>query len=139
MILFMVFGVVYTALTWYHGNTKIETNPDLMDGFIMGTYVILVLSILLALFFPIMGLFTNFRKSSKMLIAFVGLVVLFLIVYALASGTPPDAKAAELYEKMHVSATGSKLVGAGLMLTYILAGVAVLVMIFASVRTVLKK
>lgn len=139
MILFMVFGVIYTALTWYYGNTKIEENPDLMNGFLQGTYILIVITLLLALAFPIISLLTDFKKSIPILLSIIGLVVLFIIAYAVASGTAADARGVELFEKLHVGPRESKVIGGGLILTYILVGVAVVATIASSVMSAFKK
>ena len=139
MILFMVFGVLFTVLTLYYGTTKIEADPDLMNPFLSGTYVILIITVLFALAFPVMALFSDFRAKSRMLLAFAGLIIVFFISYALASGTPEGAKAIQLFDKHGLGTVGSKMIGGGLILTYILVGAAVLATIYASFSTMFKK
>ena len=139
MILFMVFGVIYTALTWYYGNTKIEENPNLMDGFLNGTYIIFAITFLLALAFPILGLVKNFKKSIPILLSVAGLVILFFIAYSVASGVAADARGMELFEEMKVGKIESKMIGGGLILTYILVGLAVLATVYSSVMSAIKK
>ena len=139
MILFMVFGVVFTAIVWYQSGDITKENPLSVHPFIIGTYVVLIAAIALALLIPITGLAINFKKGMMMLLAVAGLIVLFLISYALASGTAADAKGLELFEKMNIGKLESKVIGGGLILTYILAGLAVVAVVVSSIMSAFKK
>lgn len=83
------------------------------DGGIPIAAVLLVIAVVASLVKPLINIVTNFEESKKALLGIVGLVVVFLIGYALSNG--------ELTENMlklpvedQPSASLLKLIGAGI-------------------------
>jgi len=68
-----------------------------------------------------------------MLFVIAGFAILYGISYAFAS----DATNADIYEKMKVTPGISKLIGGGLIMTYILVGITILSLAAASIRKML--
>ncbi|MCP4550571.1 MAG: hypothetical protein GY834_00705 [Bacteroidetes bacterium] len=84
-------------------------------------YILFVITVALLIGFPIVFFIKNPKKGVKFLIVIAGFVVLYLISYAIAS----DATNADIYEKKDVTPEISKLIGGGMIMTYILAGITV--------------
>ena len=76
----------------------------------------------------------NPKNSIKIFIALGLMVVLAIIAYTLSTVGFTDLQ----LEKLGVSADTSKYVGAGLIFTYILAALAVLSIIYASISKIFK-
>lgn len=97
-------------------------------------YVLLVLIIAATLITAVMGLVRNPRGSLKFLTMFAVVVVVGIISYALSTN---DYSVTEL-EKLKITASTSRMVGAGLYLTYFLGIVAILSIIYATVSRIFK-
>ena len=95
---------------------------------------ILLITVLITLVFSILNLASSSKKLKKSLI-FVGcFVVVTLIAYAVSDGVETPMKDGEV-----LSANGSRWVGTGLRMFYILATLAILSMIFSGAKKILKK
>lgn len=97
-------------------------------------YILLVLIIAATLITAVMGLVRNPRGSLKFLTMFAVVVVVGIISYALSTN---DYSVTEL-EKLKITASTSRMVGAGLYLTYFLGIVAILSIIYATVSRIFK-
>ncbi len=92
------------------------------------TYLLLGISILLAVVFPLIQTFGNPKAAKGALIGVGTLVGIFLLSYILSPATTGP-----LYEKFEIGPTLSKMIGAGLLSFYIFLGIAVLAIIYTSV------
>ena len=97
-------------------------------------YTLLALTVILIIFFPIRFFIKNPRKGVTFLIVLAGFIVLFGISYLFAS----DATTAVIYEKKHITANISRFIGAGMIMMYILAGIAVISLIFTGIINAFK-
>ena len=80
-------------------------------------YVLLAITAIAAVVFPIIILAQDPKKAKGALIAAAGLVIVFGIGYLMATNAIVPS-----YEKYEVTETSSKLVGMGLIATYVLMG-----------------
>lgn len=116
------------------GDDAITDSPDVqasvVDPFLWISYIVLGLVIALVLIYVIKGLF---RGSIKKTLMSVGL---FLLIIVLAYVIADDSIVYDRNDVAQVSASGSKWVGAGLITFYILAGFAILAMIFSGVTKI---
>lgn len=128
--LYVILGVslIFYVLFYINGESMTDT-------VLVWAYILLGLTVLLLLVFPIMHFIKNPKSAIKFLIVLVGFAILFGIGYLLASGNINAA----IFEKQGVSANTSRLVGAGMITTYILAGLAVLAILYSSISNVFKK
>lgn len=98
------------------------------------SYILLVAGIIIAIASPIYSYVQNPQNAVKLLIS-VGIVaVVAIISYSLAGNSFSEIK----LEQMKITEHTSKLVGMGLLFTYITAGFAILAVIFSSVSKLLK-
>lgn len=79
------------------------------------TYLLIVVATLAAIVFPIIALAGDMKKAKRALFGVGAVAVVFLLSYVVS-----DATVLESYAKYNVTAGISKLVGAVLIMTYIL-------------------
>jgi hypothetical protein len=104
------------------------------DLLIYWGYFLVIFTAVITIFFPIVNLITNPKSSIKIFIGIGMMVVLALVSYSLSTVGMTDLQ----LEKLEVTASIAKLVGAGLIFTYILAALAVISIIFAGISKILK-
>ena len=109
----------------------INSNPDLM---LYWGYFLAILSIVLTLALSLVQIFKSGKGSMKTLITVGIIIVLALFSYMVSKNTlSPDQ-----LERYSISANGVKMVGAGLIMTYIIMMIAVGVFIYTSIYRFLK-
>jgi hypothetical protein len=96
--------------------------------------ILLIMGAAIAVLIPLVMVALNPKNAIKLSIVVVVLVVLAGLSYVLASGSIDGV----VFEKFEVTSSTSKLVGGGLILTYILAGLAVASIIFSSISKMIK-
>lgn len=79
------------------------------------TYIFLFLSVAAMIIFPIWFMIKNPKTAKGTLLGIAVLAIVVLVAYFISS---PDQ--GEFYTKFDVSASGSKIIGAGLLATYIM-------------------
>ena len=95
---------------------------------------ILLITVLITLVFSILNLASSSKKLKKSLIFIGCFVVVTLIAYAVSDGVETPMKDGEV-----LSANGSRWVGTGLRMFYILATLAILSMVLSGAKKILKK
>lgn len=136
MIIFIALGVVFSVLVALKGTDELRGNSSsVLDIFFNITYVIIILGVALAVIFPIFGFISDYKKGLRALISLLLLVGLFGISYVFAS----DGIEGVVYEKMGVTPGQSKLVEGGIIMTYILALIAVVTVAVTSVTGLFKR
>ena len=130
IVLYVILGVSLILYGFFYINGESMT-----DAVLIWAYILLGLTVVLLLVFPVLYFIKNPKAAIKFLIVLVGFAILFGIGYLLASG---DINA-PIFEKQGVTSNTSRLVGAGMITTYILAGIAVLAIIYSSISSVFNK
>ncbi len=134
-ILFAI-GVVLIGI-FYFGKKVPGTEGTLYEepvitGTILVTAVVyLIIAALVAIIFPVIFLITNFKKAVYALIGVLFFVIILAISYVLSSGN-----AVPLH--IEVPAYTFKLVDTGLLATYIMAGLAFLMILVTEVISIFK-
>ena len=95
---------------------------------------ILFITVMITLVFSILNLASSSRKLKKSLIFIGCFIVVTLIAYAVSDGVETPMKDGEV-----LSANGSRWVGTGLRMFYILATLAILYMVLSGAKKILKK
>ena len=95
---------------------------------------ILIITIAITLIFTLLGLFSNPTKLKKAGISVGLFLVVIAISYMLSDGTETPLKDGEV-----LSASAAKWVGAGIRTFYILASVAISLMLFSGLKKIIKK
>lgn len=122
VILFYTGGVVDEGTNMEH--------PAITEAFIVWAYILLVLTIILAIGFSIFNMIANAKGAKKSLIGIAGAGIVILVAYLLASDTPlylPHYTGSD-----NVPAT-LKLVDTGLITSYMLAGIAIFAILISEV------
>lgn len=104
------------------------------DYLIYWGYFLVILTATITIIFPIVFIIMNPKGSIKIFIALGLLVVIGLISYALAQ----SSFGALQLEKLGTTAETARFVGAGLIFTYIMFGLAVLSIIYAGISSIFK-
>jgi hypothetical protein len=104
------------------------------DTLIYWGYFLVIFTAVITILFPLAFLFLNPKNSIKIFIALGLMVVIAIIAYSLSQVGISELR----LEKLEASAETAKYVGAGLIFTYILAGLAVASIIYASISKLFK-
>ncbi len=115
-IMFLVQGESFTStvLTW--------------------AYILLAFTATITLIFPLIYFIMNPGKAKTMLIGIVGFAVLFFIAYSISTGSIVG----DVYEKFAITESASRIIGASLLMTYILGGLTVLSIVYAGISNLFK-
>ncbi|NLF41487.1 MAG: hypothetical protein GX587_02210 [Bacteroidales bacterium] len=103
-------------------------NDTIINIGIYLTYVLLGICVLVALVFPLVQLVTNFSKAKTAVFGILGLAIIVVLGYLFSS-----TEVSEVAIKMGVGPNGVRLIGAGMITTYILMGIALLAAILSTV------
>jgi hypothetical protein len=96
--------------------------------------IVLLVTIIVTLIFTLLGLFSDSEKLKKAAISVGFFLVVIAISYVLSDGVETPLKDGEI-----LSASNAKWVGTGIRTFYILAAVAISLMLFSGVTKILKK
>ena len=131
-----VVGLILWGRVLMAGDDSIETSADVQASvvtpFLYVAYFVFAVIILLVLFFVIKGLFRGNIKNT--LISVGAFAAIVIVAYLLADGQA-------VYDRdgiMAVSESGSRWVGAGLYTFYMLAVIAVGIMIVSGIKKLIK-
>jgi hypothetical protein len=118
---------VVLAILFYTGG--IDSATLMMWG-----YVLLVLGVLVAIISPVYGFILNPGNVVKLLVS-LGLVALIAIIsYSLAGNTFSELR----LETLKINAQTSKMVGMGLLFTYITSALAIVAILYSSIFKIFK-
>ena len=130
-----VVGLILWARVLMAGDDAIENSADVQASvvtpFLYVAYIVFAIIVLLVLFFVIKGLFSGDIKRT--LIAAGTFIAVVAIAYVLTDGTEK-----QLSDGTMLSASGDHWVGAGLVTFYILACIAILLMVVSGIRKLIK-
>ena len=104
------------------------------DVLIYWGYFLVIFTAVITILFPLAFLILNPRNSIKIFIALGLMVVVAIIAYSLSQVGFTDLH----IEKLETTAETVKYVGAGLIFTYVMAALAVLAIIYASISKIFK-
>ena len=137
-VLFGLSGVFFIVWVWIVGDKAIEDDASLaariMDPWITITVGGLIFTSLLALVGPIINMVQNPKNAVKMLIAIGGLVIIGFVCYSFATNSFDVVQ----LETLETTAEVSRSVGAALIFTYIVGGLAVISIIFSGIAGLFK-
>ncbi len=130
-----VIGLILWGRVLMAGDDAIENSADVQASvvtpFLYVAYLVFAIIVLLVLFYVIKGLFSGNIKRTLMAVGAFILVV--VIAYLLTDGTET-----QLSDGTMLSANANHWVGAGLVTFYILAGIAILLMVVSGIRKLIK-
>jgi len=105
----------------------------MIDAGLYFSYVLFFIAVGAAIIFPLLYVLQDPKAVVKSLIGIAGLVVMFIVCYAL-SGNEVTAKAASL----GVGEGSSKLIGAGLIMFYLTLVISIVGIIYSEIAKALK-
>ena len=105
-----------------------------IDTVIYWGYFLLIFTAVIVILFPIVNLIMNPKNSIKIFISLGVMVVIAIIAYSLSQVNFTELQ----LEKLGTTTSTVKYVGAGLIFTYILASLAVLSIVYASISRIFK-
>lgn len=130
-----VVGLILWGRVLMTGDDAIENSADVqasvVSPFLYVAYIVFAVILLLVLFFVIKGLFTGDIK--KTLISIGSFLLVIVIAYVLTGGTET-----QLSDGSMLSASANHWISTGLVTFYILAGIAILLMVLSGVRKLIK-
>lgn len=130
-----VIGLILLGRIIMAGDDAIKASADLqssmLDPIMWVAYIVFAITVIIVLIFVIKGLFTGNIKNT--LISIGAFVLIVIIAYLVTDGTQ-----LELKDGSTLSASGDHWVGAGLVVFYILAVIAVGAMVLSGVRKLIK-
>jgi len=136
---FGLLGVVFLFRIIGAGDEEIKMAASSGDFATVSPLVSLAIAILfitisITLVFSILNLTSSSKKLKKSLIFIGCFIVVTIVAYAASDGVETPMKDGEV-----LSASGSRWVGTGLRMFYILATLAILSMLFSGAKKILKK
>jgi multisubunit Na+/H+ antiporter MnhB subunit len=127
--LYIILGLSALLGILFYTNTNGNTELLIYWGYFLGFIVIAT-----ALFAMVSSIMRNPKGSVKMLIVIAAMILIFVIAYSVSTNkfTP-----AEL-EKLQITASTAKFVGAGLLILYLLGIGALVTVIYTSIAKIIK-
>ena len=105
------------------------------DTVMVWAYILLGITVVITILFPIFFFITNPKKGLTALIGLAGFALLYAIAhFSLASGATPG----DVYETFNINEVTSKFIGSILYMTYILGGIAILSIFYAGISSLFK-
>lgn len=131
-IILILIATAYQIAVLYQGDDNVT--ESVLNGYFYVTYVAFGISLFLALLFPVIQMASNPKGAVKTIIMIVIAVVLWFVAKAIASNqfTPSEL------DTLKTTAETSVTVGAGLIFTYFIFGVAILAILYASISNLFK-
>ncbi|NPD47202.1 MULTISPECIES: hypothetical protein [unclassified Lentimicrobium] len=131
-IILILIATAYQIAVLYQGDDSVT--ESVLNGYFLTAYIAFSLSVVIALLFPVLQIISNPKGAIRTLIIIVAAVALWFVAKSLATNTfTPD----EL-EAKKITAETSVMVGAGLIYTYVVFGLAILSILYASISNMFK-
>ncbi|NCC72604.1 MAG: hypothetical protein EOM06_04340 [Sphingobacteriia bacterium] len=111
-----------------------STGEEFTSVMLTWGYILIALAALVTILFPLFYIIMNPRKGKTILIGLLGFIVLYLISNAIASGSIQG----EVYETFKITEATSKFIGSIMNMTYILAGLAIVSIIYSGISSIFK-
>lgn len=127
--LFVILAISAVLFVFFYINGE-----SMADTVMFWAYILCGITVALLIVFPIIYFVNNPKNSIKFLAVLAGFAILYGISYALAS----DATNAAVFEKNGIGGGVSRMIGAGMIMTYILAGLAVVGLVYAGISKAIK-
>jgi len=109
-----------------------------LNLFMIGTYIVAALTLLLVVGFSVFNIFVNPKAAVNALIGIGALALIIIVSFALSSSDIDPLFVMRISENIEVTDSLSKQVGAGLIATYILSGLAVAAILFTWISKLIK-
>lgn len=108
---------------------------SMADTVMYWAYILFCITFALLIAFPVIFFIQNPKKGLVFLAVIVGFVVLYGISYLMADGEITNVV---LFEKNEITSSISRMIGAGMIMTYILAGLTIAGLVYAGISKAIK-
>ena len=110
---------------------------DIFNFGINASIGLVLAAVVILLIFAVLGLFTNFKGSMKVILGLAVILGLFGIFYAIS--TPEESGIlVRLAQEFNITDSISKFISAGIKTTIALLGMALVIWVFSELRNALK-
>ncbi|NLN95993.1 MAG: hypothetical protein GX128_07480 [Bacteroidales bacterium] len=137
-VILIIIAVISMVAVLIKGGHEMKDNQSvqnsILNPFFLTAYVALGLCLLFALLFPIINTVTQPKKAIRALIGVIGLVIVGIIAYVISKN---ELSAIKLME-YNISESGSRQIGAALIVTYFIAIASVIAVFYAEISNLFK-
>lgn len=137
-IILSVIAAAYQIAVLYQGDEAFalgaSASKSTLNGFFIVTYITFAIALILVLYFPVIQIISNPKGAVKTLIMLGAAVVLWFIARLMSKN---EFSPQEL-DTLRTTAETSVIVGAGLIYTYFIFGVALALIVYSNVSNMLK-
>jgi hypothetical protein len=127
--LWLVLGVSVVLFIVFYASGESMTDTVITWG-----QILLAITLVLLLIFPIAHFIKNPKSALQFLFVLLGFAALFFVSYFLADNSTDGA----IFQQENITPFLSQLIGAGIIMIYILSGIAVLSMVVTAIINALK-
>ncbi|WP_339695585.1 hypothetical protein [uncultured Marixanthomonas sp.] len=120
-------GIIFLGLIISKGDDVVKATGEGVDGYLYVAYITFAIVLLFVTVFVLKGIFAGNIKRT--LLSILGFLVIVAIGYVLAQGVETPMQDGEM-----LSESGSRWVGTGLYVFYILAVLAIGAMVFSGIK-----
>jgi hypothetical protein len=110
-----------------------EESSSLIDIVLYLGYFLVAVAVVAAIVLPLIKSFDNPKSLAAMGAGLLGLAVIFIIAYLLSDSTVLPS-----YAKFDITEQGSKLIGASLIMMYLLVGISIIAIAFNEISKIFK-
>ncbi|MBK8703698.1 MAG: hypothetical protein IPN33_08730 [Saprospiraceae bacterium] len=138
------FLVILFVISWLSGYSELQAMPEeeqvktgIFDIGLLGSFFLFLVAVVASAGFGLTQIASNFKSSIRGLLGVLALVVLFVVAYVTST---PDSHAivAAAADKMNVSDSTQKLIGAGLTTMVVIAVTTLVAFVYGEIRNFFK-
>ncbi|KQM08716.1 MAG: hypothetical protein AL399_05790 [Candidatus [Bacteroides] periocalifornicus] len=130
----VIFAAVFVAQIYDTNNRELQMNAT--EPILIWTYVLLAIAAVAAIIFPLIQVVRNPRNALKLLVSVGALGLVILISYLLASGDPIKVATANSNPDFS-NRTVLLTTDTGIIATYIMLGIAILLLAYTGVKSMI--
>jgi hypothetical protein len=137
IMLWIIMGITAILAISFITNISSDTdNPEMrswLDTNLIWTYILLILSLVLLVFFGVKEMLTSFKESKKGMLSLLIIAAIVLVSYLLASDEIPKFLGSDKFVEQGVlTPSVSKWVDTGLYTTYVFFALSIIAFIYSS-------
>ncbi len=137
IMLWIIMGITAILAISFITNISSDTdNPEMrswLDTNLVWTYILLILSLVLLVFFGVKEMLTSFKESKKGMLSLLIIAAIVLVSYLLASDEIPKFLGSDKFVEQGVlTPSVSKWVDTGLYTTYVFFALSIIAFIYSS-------
>ncbi len=131
-IILILIATAYQIAVLYQGADSVS--ESVLNGYFLTAYIAFGMSVVIAILFPVLQIISNPKGAVKTLV----IVAVAVVLWFVAKGIATNTFSPEELELKKITAETSVMVGAGLIYTYVVFGLAILSILYASISNIFK-